>query len=207
MIDSNCDEISLISIFDYFNGQICPYLVDKPKIFMIDACRGDMASKPVSPISNPTQYSGSKVSGVFSSGTAPILTDQVVASVGNDNNDNNNDNLDEFKHSPTISTVPINRDIKAYHKEANFRYIYGNPDGYSVPDGGKLGGYLIRATKHIFLTPQISLRKHLSEIILEIRKETQKLAGAVSMENVQDIDHLFYKVMFQYRDHVHTAPK
>ena len=36
IIDSDGEEVQLMSIFDKFFGQSCPYLLDKPKIFFID---------------------------------------------------------------------------------------------------------------------------------------------------------------------------
>ena len=44
ILDSNCEEVSLFTIFSYFFGKKCPYLLDKPTIWFIDACRGIQTS-------------------------------------------------------------------------------------------------------------------------------------------------------------------
>ena len=45
ILDSSCEEISLTSIFAQFFGNKCLYLLDKPKLFVVDSCRGSMRSK------------------------------------------------------------------------------------------------------------------------------------------------------------------
>ena len=39
ILDSTCEEMQLIGIFDSFFGQNMPHMLDKPKMFFIDACR------------------------------------------------------------------------------------------------------------------------------------------------------------------------
>ena len=46
ILDSNCEEIQLLSsIFNEFFGKKCECMIDKPKVFFIDACRGDQRMK------------------------------------------------------------------------------------------------------------------------------------------------------------------
>ena len=85
---------------------------------------------------------------------------------------------------------------KDYHPEANFRYIYGNPDGYVVPDSTK-GGYLIRATKKILSNSKISFELTLDEIVNKIRRETNSLAGKAAVSCVQDVSTMMYPVKFK----------
>ena len=37
ILDSSCEEVSLTSIFAQFFGNKCPYLLDKPKLFVTDS--------------------------------------------------------------------------------------------------------------------------------------------------------------------------
>ena len=45
ILDSDCEEIPLASIFAQFWGAKCPQMLDKPKVFFVDACRGSMRSR------------------------------------------------------------------------------------------------------------------------------------------------------------------
>ena len=45
ILSSDCDEISLFSIFAQFFGDKCGVMLDRPKIFFVDACRGSMRSR------------------------------------------------------------------------------------------------------------------------------------------------------------------
>ena len=42
ILASDCEEFQLLAIFDAFFGKKCPFMLDKPKLFVIDACRGQM---------------------------------------------------------------------------------------------------------------------------------------------------------------------
>ena len=74
-----------------------------------------------------------------------------------------------------------------YHEEENFCYIFANPDGYAVADGGERGGYLIRSVNRIFRNEQIVLINNFNDIVDSIRKDTKMLAGKGIIECVQDI--------------------
>ena len=82
---------------------------------------------------------------------------------------------------------------------ADFRYIYGNPDGYSVFDGGKNGGYLIQSMKKVFEKPA-SLNTHLDNIVPQIRMKVIELTGRQSMQHVQDVVNSNYQIYFQKAD-------
>ena len=47
IIDSEGEEASLDLLFGPYMGQDCPYLIDKPKIAIVDSCRGDMKEKAI----------------------------------------------------------------------------------------------------------------------------------------------------------------
>ena len=84
-----------------------------------------------------------------------------------------------------------------YHSEANFRYIYGNPEGYAVADGGSKGGYLIRSIKRTFTNLDVSLNKTLDTIVHKIRKQTKKLVGRGIAQCVEDVNTMTYEVVFE----------
>ena len=45
ILDSECEEYQLAGLYAKFNNAACPKLVGKPKIFIVDACRGSLRSK------------------------------------------------------------------------------------------------------------------------------------------------------------------
>ena len=92
--------------------------------------------------------------------------------------------------------VTILKNNISYHAESNFRYVYGNPDGYTVPDGGSKGGYLIRAITDVFNTDHIVKGNDLNDIVDQIRTQTQELAGKHSLACVEDVNSMMYKVYF-----------
>ena len=62
-------------------GQDCPYLVDKPKIAIVDADRGDMKETPISPLKNKTvnevEVSISQSNDKLSNDSATIVPNQM----------------------------------------------------------------------------------------------------------------------------------
>ena len=91
--------------------------------------------------------------------------------------------------------IQINKDD--YHEQANFRYIYGNPDGYVIADGGSKGGYLIRAIKRVLSNLDIVLNQNLNTIVDKIRSEVNTLVGKGAMAAVEDVNTMMYRVRFQ----------
>ena len=204
ILDSQGNEISLGYLFGTFNGMCCQYLVDKPKIIFVDACRGSMKSKPVTPVfvkkaslsaldSNITAVdTGAIEKAIYGLATRGRNYDYNVATVDTMNVLKEKDK----KEKQVLRKESIIYNNKAYHIQANFRYIYGNPQGYAVFDGGLQGGYLIRSIKKVMLNTKMSLNKNLDDIISRIRSKTQEMAGKVSMECVEDVNTLGYKVFF-----------
>ena len=63
IILSNGKTFKLSKLFEYFNGDSCRYLIDKPKIFIIDCSRGGAVSQPFVAYQTKTQSQGdSKIS-------------------------------------------------------------------------------------------------------------------------------------------------
>ena len=93
--------------------------------------------------------------------------------------------------------------MKWIHNEANFRYVYANPDGYAAIDGGKKGGHLISAIHSTFLklSKSRSLLENgtLTNIINEIRMKAKDSAGKVLMQNVQDVNNSNLRIKFEKR--------
>ena len=69
----------------------------------------------------------------------------------------------------SIDTRPSTSTLKnLFHTQANCRFIYANPEGYAAVDGGKNGGYLTQATKHVFMKKNSIENENLDSIVNQI---------------------------------------
>ena len=203
ILDSKGEEVSVFFLFGQFNGKYCQYLVDKPKLIFVDACRGSMRAKPIKPM----QLAPNDDKNQSSKNKKNIINKQ--------NNINNSNIKPKNKKTQSIVNVPAIIDAnkvndkngkilqnmirikdKYYHEQANFRYIYGNPDGYVIPDGGTKGGYLIRGIKRVFSNLDIALNKDLNQIVDKIRTQVNDLVGNGAMATVEDVNTMTYNVRF-----------
>ena len=87
-------------------------------------------------------------------------------------NDNNDDEHKKDKLEDNLSTVAQMED--KYLDYENFCVVYGNLDDYSVLDGGKEGGYLIRGLKSV-LKQRDASNFELNQLIRMIGNETLRL--------------------------------
>ena len=158
ILDSEGEEVSLGLLLANFNGTYCQYLADKPKIVVVDACRGSMKAKLVTTLKLETDEN--KMNDIIG---MKAMNNKNMNNNNNDNTDNTKTGIFEKDGKGTYSVVIDAKDVndkngdisknmirindKYYHEGANFRYIYGNPEGFAVPDGGSKGGYLIRGIK------------------------------------------------------------
>ena len=158
-------------------------MLNKPKLFFVDACRGSLRSR--------------------------VKIDSMRKQELEKQEKNDNDNQ-EMKQTPIrgiaydatgTMVVKHNRDgtklSQLFHNEANCRFIYANPEGYAAIDGGKTGGYLIQATKHVFNKKNEIENENLDSIINQIRLKTRQLVGKGAMQNVQDVNHMNFNVYFK----------
>ena len=100
---------------------------------------------------------------------------------------------------PTTKTATVRSQSSLkylFHSEANCRFIYANPDGYAVADGGQNGGYLIQATSFVFATEKEIEFQSLDHIINQIRKKTRQIVGTGTMENIQDVNQMNFQIYF-----------
>ena len=194
ILDSDCKEIQLLTIYYEFWAKQCKYLCDKPKIIIVDACRG--------------------------SAQATLFKKAALRGTNNDKNKNRNKSIKNSKNKDE-KFAKIMNELKSAHdetkdliNEANFRYVFGNPEGYAVIEGGNFGGYLIRSIKHVLTkefekqsnTPVIHMdifgrnylqSQSLNELIGLIRAQADKLVGKKSKQLVDDQNLMEYHVYFK----------
>ena len=187
ILDSNCEEYSLFSIFAKFNGSSLPHFAYCPKIFFVDACRGTMRSKPI----NVAVTLHHKLQEFIVAPKGKYCNDNTKVKFSNKKiNNNYNNSIDQ----PTETEINI-------HQEANFFFVYANPDGYAAFDGGTKGGYLIRAIYKVFKKKEI-ISKNLDGIILHVAEKVKQLVGKQSMQHVQTVSNIHYRIKFRLRDSV-----
>ena len=208
ILDSTGEELSLESLFAQYDGNQCQYLVDKPKIIFADACRGGMKSKPIATINrksndidihetenikDTSQHVDEEKSEYQVKRTENLKKLTILQ------NNNWNDSVSKQMNPYITNKNKYKNDNNVYHSQANFMFIYPNPDGYAAADGGNKGGYLIRSVKRVFSNLEISLNQTLNEMIHQIRAQTKSMAGKGTLECVQVVDTMTYKVMFEKR--------
>ena len=213
IIDSKGEDVSLEWLFDPFMGQSCKYLVDKPKIAIVDSCRGMMRQKPIA----SKTYGENNEEGKSKNQTnkQTVLTeelknndDTMVTTKKKDkegeinetkesegNNSNTLNVTNNVDHKPKLVDV-VDTKNKLYHPRSNLMIIYANPDGYAALDGGSKGGYLIRAVKNVFSSEEISLNQTLDDMVVKIRNQAREAAGTAVAQMVERLSTMTYHVRF-----------
>ena len=197
IIDSAGEEVSLSSLFIHYDGNHCQYLIDKPKVVFVDACRGSMKSPTilrVKDVNDEKDFANKNTEDESESKMIKLKpkTTQTSNTVHNVK--------DKAKPSPLEATNKNSTVVDNwYHSQANFIHIYANPEGYAAADAGMKGGYLIGAIKRVFSNLEISLNQTLDDMIRQIRAETKNNAGRGTLECVEVIDKMTYKVRFEKR--------
>ena len=178
--DSKWQEVELFEIFSIFHRDECPYLKNKPKLFFIDACRGQMKCYP----NDQTLQTKGKQGKEGKEGKE--VHESTPKLENNEKKEDNNINTKEK--------------MERYHKEANFRYIYANIDGYSVVEAGKRGGYLIQAMKDVFVNDIQNITHQqceLSQIIQQMNSQYQGLVGTGNVQQIQDVNQMDGEIFFK----------
>ena len=219
LLDSDCEEIIFYGIASKFDGSSFPFFAECPKLFFVDACRGQMKSKPI-----PVEF-----------GINQQTNEIILVNKGQENKtqqekreqkqlsvENNIDSeivvvIDDEKTVESSRIQPrevygkqvyvkevlkveqvkqllVQKNINI-HKEANFLFVYANPDGYAAFDGGNKGGYLIQAIYKVFRKKEI-VSKDLNSIIYHVADKVKQLVGPKSMQHLQTVSNVHYKIKF-----------
>ena len=203
--DSNGNKIPLITIFDKFSNQNCSKLRNKPKIYFIEACRGNQRTKRIAN-SNFVMTNEDKI--------------QTLQQIGNSNNvinisltqsstskaktpepstpadektmeiDYSLTNIDKIQFGTTDAASNDNKSTKFDNKFSKYNYnreIYANTDGYAVVEPGSKGAYMIRSITQSIVNNQV-FKKSFDEIMIHSRKVMLKLMGMSIECGAQVID-------------------
>ena len=185
---SDGDSIKIRDLLTQFSEKHCAKLRNKPKIAILDFCRGQMRMKK----EKNSAFQEMKICQNNSSNKPK--TDDNKNNKKNNNSDDNKNNSNVIINANRID-IDIN---DSYDCTFVDREIYGNLSGYATIDGGGKGGYLIRSfTKIMGKYEYFNLT--LDEIIMQTKKLIKKLLGSgadAGATVIEDLNRLTYCVKF-----------
>ena len=211
--DSKGEKIPLITIFDKFNNQNCIKLRNKPKIYFIEACRGQMRTKRIenSLFDEYNNNNGNEVKTkvgdedeVKTNGThtknntvivntisSPLVVAQshtVVACTPPPLELEANTMANDNDSHPASCKINVKQSSNIIFSKYNYnREIYANTDGYAVVEPGSKGAYMTRSITQVIVNNNLFI-KDFDEIMIHTRKIMLKLMGISSSCGAQVID-------------------
>ena len=205
IIDSKGEEIPLITIFDTFNNLNCKSLCNKPKIFWISACRGNMITKRfVNPDYNyqsitnigDNKHNSIKDDSDYKSDTtlqtengSHVRSNDMIEEKTQENNQEKkaDDEAHDDDDNCNSKSKGVVNNLRLFSKFNWNRIIYGNTDGYGVVEPGNKGEYMIRSITKAFENDDI-LNMDFDQIMVQIRQILVKIMGQTDQCAAQVID-------------------
>ena len=154
---SDGEEYCLTFVLDMFTNKKCPQLRNKPKIYIIDACRGG---------SKNYWHSNSMFS--TTTNTTTIVTTNTAPNATQQNNSNGNN------HKSDVDTVTV-LPGQFYFDRAYEMVVYAVPEGYSTPE--KEGGLLISSVAQALCEHVEIAQRNFRDLLNIARKITNKQQG------------------------------
>ena len=199
--DSNGNKVKVLTLLKNFDNKHWPSFRNKPKIAVLDFCRGNMRTKRIvnsdfeekkTKTSSNNNHNNNNHNSTYSKKSNNQTSTNNTNDEDSKNNNNNKNVSDNSNYSSNSGSF-----IDAFN---DFREIYANSDGYLTIDGGNKGGYLIRSFTKIFNYDSFFNKLTLDEIIMQTKKLTNSLLGSVGATVVEDVDRLTYCVKFGNND-------
>ena len=210
--DSKGDEVKILDILNHFTNTNCPELQNKPKIAVLDFCRGSLRMKTLvnsdwkevdaSDNSSNSNNSDNSDNGNTTNNTQNSNEEKKQENKANVKNTIERKNVSDEKENNSSKNNNNNSGNSSYIDGfSDFREIYANSDGYVTVDGGLKGGYLIRSFTKVFNYDKFFNQLTLNEIIMQTKKLTDSLLGPGHVSGaaavIEDIDRLAYSVKFE----------
>ena len=202
--DSTRTKVKVQEILKQFSNSNCAKLRNKPKIAILDFCRGE--KRMIKQINTKFHEQKEEISQNDDSKNNDKNKNDSgnknVSSSNNNNNNhnNNNNNVDNSSSSNSTSDNSKNsyNDNDVYVDGlGDFREIYGTLSGYAATDGGLKGGYLIRSFTKIIGNEKLFNRLSLDEMIMQTKKVMSLLLGTgleAGTTVIDDVNRLTYSV-------------
>ena len=180
--DSDCEEIKINSIITEFDNVNCKSLKFKPKIFILDHCRG----KKVSRMMKNSLYQHQNADKIKQQSCLSKSNQQQQPQTKQYNKSNKKQTKDDSKRdadaTKNVADMPI------VNKASDICKIFANVDNYATPGGGDRGGYLIRYLTKVLINDDWFKGINLSKLILKTRLVLQHYLGDREKLATQVID-------------------
>ena len=191
--DSHGSKVPLITIFEKFCNHKCIQLQNKPKIYFIEACRGDMRTK---------NYHNSQFKSKH-----PIFLQH-----DHDNDEDDTKQVEPNKNDMSIAVSKPQKSLKLERK-SNFnsigvnifskynynREIYANTEGYAVVEPSNKCAYMTRSITKSIVNDKI-FSKDFNQIMIHTRNIMLKLMGITvdcAAQVIDDHNHCPKKIFFK----------
>ena len=221
--DSKGEEFPLIDIFNEFDNVECEKLRNKPKVYIVDSCRGQMrTTRYEMETTGNTKIIRQTTSSNFS-GRGPSRGATPLPPVGEQKEtqtESDDEAMIEKKQDESIEKDQKEKEKKkgkelsemgkktvSYTKESDCRKIFANTEGYAAVDGGTKGGYLIRSFTKAMADDGVFESSTLDDIVKTTYVTLEKLIGSVGAEVIEDVNTIHHKVYFGDRNNLgHVNP-
>ena len=172
--DSDLNKIELQSIFSEFDNVNCSALQLKPKVFVLDHCRGRKVAKL-----KPNSLYQDEDEDEKEKHKEKEKEEKVDAKEMKKNHVDTKYNTRDKKPDTTIPVV---------NAASHVLKIFANKNAYAISDGGCKGGYLIRSFTKVIINDDWFKGLNLNEMILQVRLVLQNYFGVKPESPTQVID-------------------
>ena len=170
--DSEMKKIKLNSIINKFDNVNCDVLEVKPKIFILDHCRGKMVAK----MKNNESYQAEMENKNNTPEKPPLKKCEKEKAKEKELKEKERMLIVDSINTPVVNAA------------SHICKIFSNVDGYAVPDSGPKGGYLIRFLTKVIINDDWFKGLDLNRMILQTRLVLQNCLGVKEGLHTQVID-------------------
>ena len=202
--DSKGDTVKVATLLNNFSNENCSRLKNRPKIAILDFCRGIMRMNKKINSNFQETVNKNKLQNDNNNNSRKTTNQEKEANntqrknseKKNENNENVFDKKKEKKNNSNNNNNSNNSYVGGF---GDFRKVYATLTGYKVIDTAK-GGCLIRSfTKVMGYDPFVNTLT-LNEILMQTKKVTYNLLGVGALAGatvIDDVDNLTYSLKFQ----------
>ena len=196
---SNGDEFPLIKIFEHFHSDKLKHFIHRPKLFVIEVCRGQQTMHPKVDSSKPilqavkehenkqdaidhSQYK-SKISANDSKEKSITINSTVTTTNATSNSDDTNSNVNAdtidnsmnyFNYNYNYTSSILDQIYNYSNKQSYSRYIYATLEGFTALEPSmSAGGLLILSFCQSIKCDKYFNNYDLNEILIQTRKIMQ----------------------------------
>ena len=210
LLETNGDKYHLEYVFDAFSAETREYFDDEtseqsmylmniPKIFLLDICRGKQRGfiRGIGIWNHNSQDSKDKVSESQMAQNVNTeenkeadKTPKVRLQKAQNVNINTNDNK-EADETFTLKVIGKDEAAMAPAEMQNFSKVYATTQGCTTADGSKNGGIFLRSVCKVFNDNKFVLKNDWDRMIIKIREYTKRAATLTKLiQMTQMVEHI-----------------